>query len=334
MPGLGSKPLPQPGAGNLYTRPGLGSTEPRRQPSLPLPAEVGLGSTGPGRQQARSSLPSVGLGSTVTPAVGVPRGQTQTALRSGVLGGLSGNRSLLGHPVRGIGHQRKLLETGLRFFHCPAINRTMEYPSGLEGHGPMGSLIYRKQAAKFLGVSPKTIDNYVKAGVLKPYKNQVNGRVYFDQADVLKLLGSRLPQDRGVVLYCRAAPMPNRGNAGVSAEKRLAEQVERCTLYCSRAGIRIDQTVAEIGRGESFNGRKGWAEIMELVLRKRVSMIVVETLDRLCRWGMAETFAHFLAWHGVELHVIQPVLQLQEYRDELTEDLTNIVYQARQLMGT
>lgn len=210
----------------------------------------------------------------------------------------------------------------------------MEYPPGLEGHGPMGSLIYRKQAAKFLGVSPKTIDNYVKAGALKPYKNQINGRVYFDQSDVLKLLGSRLPQSRGVVLYCRSAPLPNKGPASIAAETRLAEQVERCNRYCTAAGIRVDRTVAEVGRGETLKGRKGWSEIMDRVLRKQVSMIVVETPDRICRWGMAEVFPDFLAWHGVELHVIQPVLQLQEYRDELTEDLTNIVYQARQLMGT
>jgi predicted site-specific integrase-resolvase len=210
----------------------------------------------------------------------------------------------------------------------------MEYPSGLEGQGPLGNLVYRKQASAFLGVSPRTLDNYVKEGKLTPYKNQVNGRIYFDQADILKLLGSRLPQNREVVLYCRAAPMPDRGGAGVSAEKRLQAQVERCNGYCTAAGIRLDRVIADVGKGESLKGRRGWTEIMDLVMRKRVSMIVVETPDRICRWGMGKVFESFLTWHGVELHVIQPVLQLQEYRDELTEDLTNIVYQARQLMGT
>ena len=210
----------------------------------------------------------------------------------------------------------------------------MEYPSGLEGQGPLGNLVYRKQASAFLGVSPRTLDNYVKEGKLTPYKNQVNGRIYFDQADILKLLGSRLPQNREVVLYCRAAPMPDKGSAGVSAEKRLSAQVDRCTRYCTAAGIRVDRTISEVGKGESLKDRRGWTEIMDLVLRKRVSMIVMETPDRLCRWGMREVFEQFLTWHGVELHVIQPVLQLQEFRDELTEDLAGLVYEARQLMGT
>jgi predicted site-specific integrase-resolvase len=212
----------------------------------------------------------------------------------------------------------------------------MEYPPGIdEQAGPMGSLVYKKQAAAFLGVSTKTLERYVSAGRLKPYKNQINGRTYYDRDEILQLLGSRLPQEKTVVLYCRASPMESTaGKKGQSAESRLAAQVERCTKYCTAAGIRVDRTVSDIGKGETLRGRKGWAEIMDLVMRKQASMLVVETPDRICRWGMAEAFADFLAWHGVELHIIQPVLQLQEYRDELTEDLTNIVYQARKLMGT
>lgn len=264
-------------------------------------------------------------------------GRAQIGLRSGILGGLPGSRGLqaldpgltVGTIVEALGHSPS---------GCPysRINRTMEYPEEMEDKGPLG-MIYKKHAAKYLGISPKTLERYVTSGKLKPYKNQVNGRVYFDQADILKLLGSRLPQDRLVVLYCRAAPFQNKGNAGHgqnAVDKRLAKQVERCTGYCTAAGIRVDRIISEVGKGETLKGRRGWTEIMDLVMRKRVSMIVVETPDRICRWGMAECFADFLAWHGVELHVIQPVLQLQEYRDELTEDLTGIVYEARQLMGT
>jgi hypothetical protein len=209
----------------------------------------------------------------------------------------------------------------------------MEYPDNLAGNGPLG-LVYKKEAAEFLGVSTKTVNRYVKAGLLNPFKNQVNGRVYFDKADVLKLLGGRLPQDRTVVLYCRAATIPDQGAAGVAAETRLSKQIDRCSRYCTAAGIRIDKTISEVAKGDSLDDRRGWTELMDLVLRRQVSMLVVETPDRICRWGMGQLFESFLAWHGVELHIIQPVLQLQEYRDEITEDLTNIVYQARKLMGT
>jgi predicted site-specific integrase-resolvase len=209
----------------------------------------------------------------------------------------------------------------------------MEYPDALNNNGPMG-MLYKKEAAAYLGISLKTLDRYITAGHLKPWKNQINGRVYFDKTDVLKLLGGRPAHKREVVLYCRAATLPGQGAAGVSAETRLSDQIERCTRYCMAAGIRIDRTISEIAKGDSLKDRRGWTELMDLVMRRQVATIVVETPDRICRWGVRELFADVLTWHGVDLHTIQPALQLQEYRDELTEDLANIVYQARQLMGT
>jgi hypothetical protein len=56
---------------------------------------------------------------------------------------------------------------------------------------PTGELVYKKEAAKFLGVSLKTVDRYVADGRLQNWKNQVNGRTYYDKQDLLKLLGSR-----------------------------------------------------------------------------------------------------------------------------------------------
>ena len=81
--------------------------------------------------------------------------------------------------------------------------------------------MYRKEAAKFLGISTKTLDRYVNAGLLRKWKNQVNGRTYYDRADLLRLLGSKLPQTREVIVYCRASTLPDQGSAGVAAGKRL-----------------------------------------------------------------------------------------------------------------
>jgi predicted site-specific integrase-resolvase len=184
-----------------------------------------------------------------------------------------------------------------------------------------------------LGISSKTLDNWTKEGRLQAWRNPINGRVYYERADVLGLLGRRLPQNRAVVLYCRAAPQKN-GHTRESAEIRLREQENRCRDYCTKAEIRVDRVISELARGGSVKGRKGLAELMDLVLRKQVSMVVVETPDRLCRWGMGDLFADFLAWHGVKLHVIHPALRLQEYQEELTEDLATVVYEARGLMGT
>lgn len=201
------------------------------------------------------------------------------------------------------------------------------------GHGPTGNLVYKKDAARYLGISLKTLERYVKQGLVKPFKNEVNGRTYFDQLDLLALLGSRLPQAREVVLYCRAAGIPDQGKAGVSSQARLRDQVDRCTEYCTKAGVRVDRIIQEIGKGHTLNGRSGIDQLLDLVFRKKVSMIVVECPDRLARWGMGEILERFLTWHGVELHVISKGWSRAEFREEVKEDLAGILFEAKRLLG-
>lgn len=198
---------------------------------------------------------------------------------------------------------------------------------------PTGDILYRKEAAKFLGISTKTLTRYVQAGILRNWKNRVNGRTYYDRAELLKVLGSKLPQTREVWVYCRAAEIPDQGTAGVSAQKRLMAQVDRVLEYCTRAGIRVDEVVQEIGQADSLEDRPGLELLMEKILRKEISMVVVETPDRLARFAGAEILQRFFAWHGVEYHVIQKTLYLKEYRDEIKDDLTSVLFRAKQLMG-
>lgn len=198
---------------------------------------------------------------------------------------------------------------------------------------PTGDILYSKDAAKFLGISPKTLARYNKAGLIRNWKNQVNGRTYYDRADLLKLLGSRLPQTREVWVYCRAAGIPDQGAAGVSVKKRLQAQVDRVLEYCTRAGIRVDEVIQEIGKADSLEDRPGIERLMEKILRKELSMVVVETPDRLARFAGAEILERFFAWHGVEYHVIQKTLYLKEYRDEIKDDLAGVLFRAKQLMG-
>lgn len=205
-------------------------------------------------------------------------------------------------------------------------------PEG-SGAGPGGGLVYRKEAARWLGISTKTLQNYEKDGRLKSWKNKVNGRVYYDRDALLCLLGSRLPQDRKVVLYCRAATIPDQGAAGINVETRLRAQVDRCQEYCVKAGIRVDLILKDIGKGWTVKDKPGMDKLMNMILRKEVSMIVVETGDRLARWGMGEVWERFLLWHGVELHVISPHWQREEYREEMKEDLAGILYEAKRIMG-
>jgi predicted site-specific integrase-resolvase len=188
----------------------------------------------------------------------------------------------------------------------------------------------KKDVSKFLRVSLKTVDRYVKTGKLSCWKNRVNGRLYYDREQVLRLLGSGLPQSREVWIYCRASPLPS---LQVSVDRRLQEQVDRVLGYCAAAGVRVDRVVRETGRAADWKGRGGLDEIMEAVLKKRVSCLVVETADRLGRFAGHDMFESFLLWHGVELHVIHETLPNDEYRLEIKDDLADLILRARALIG-
>lgn len=121
--------------------------------------------------------------------------------------------------------------------------------------------------------------------------------------------------------------------SAVSVKKRLQAQVDRVLEYCTRAGIRVDEVIQEIGKTDSLEDRPGIERLMEKILRKEISMVVVETPDRLARFAGAEILERFFAWHGVEYHVIQKTLYLKECRDEIKDDLAGVLFRAKQLMG-
>lgn len=197
---------------------------------------------------------------------------------------------------------------------------------------PTGQLVSRKIAAQRLGVTVRTLDRYIEQGKLSPYKNRVNGRLYIDSDQILYLLGSRVPQDRLVIAYCRTAPIPDSGAAGVSSLTRLKEQVDRVQGYCTARGIRVDEVIQEIRRANRLDDNApGLNKIMDLVVRKKVSTLIIETRDRLARFLAWDILERVLIYHGVEIHIIQEKVGRQEYIDEIKEELVDIIASAKEL---
>jgi predicted site-specific integrase-resolvase len=198
---------------------------------------------------------------------------------------------------------------------------------------PSGELLYKQEAAQFLGISLKTLEGYVAKGAVHKWKNQINGRTYYDKQELLKLLGSRLPQHREVWVYSRAAGLADNNTPGTGAKARLAAQTARVLQYCQAAGVRVDRVVEEVGKAGTLEGRNGLDKIIEAVLRKQLSMVIVETPDRLARFAGAEIIERFLTWHGVEYHIVNKFLVTEEHREELKEDLALLILQSRALLG-
>lgn len=197
---------------------------------------------------------------------------------------------------------------------------------------PTGELISSREAAKRLGVTLRTLGRYIEQGKITPMKNRVNGRIYIDSDQILYLLGSRVPQDRLVIIYCRTAPIPDSGAAGVSSLTRLKEQVDRVQGYCTARGIRVDEVIQEIRRANRLDDNApGLNKIMDLVVRKKVSTLIIETPDRLARFLAWDILERVLIYHGVDVHIIQKKAGRQEFVDEIKEELVDIIASAKEL---
>lgn len=209
-------------------------------------------------------------------------------------------------------------------------------PAKREPYAPLptgtAELVSSREAARRLGISQRTLGRYIEQGKLNPIKNRVNGRVYIDSDQILYLLGSRVPQDRLVIAYCRTAPIPDAGAAGVSAGTRLKEQVDRVSGYCAARGIRLDEVIQEIRRANRLDENSpGLNRILDLVVRKKVSCLIIETPDRLARFMAWTLLERVLIYHGVEVHVIQPKVDRTEFVEEIKEELVDIIAEAKRL---
>lgn len=200
--------------------------------------------------------------------------------------------------------------------------------------GPTGNLVSAKEACRRLGVTKRTLLKYVEKGLLTPHRNVVNRRTYYDVDDLLKMYGYKLPKGRRVVAYCRAARLQDQGAAGVSAEQRLADQVDRVQKYCTKAGIQIDEVIADVAGATDIDQRSaGFNRLMEAIFTKQCGILVVEHFDRIGRWAAAGFMKRFLLWHGVEVVEIMPTWQLEEYRIEAKQDLADVLVEAKRLMA-
>jgi len=75
----------------------------------------------------------------------------------------------------------------------------------------------------------------------------------------------------------------------------------------------------------------GLNKILDLVLRKKVSTLIIETPDRLARFLAWDLIERVLIYHGVEIHIIQPKANRQEFVDEIKEELVDIIASAKEL---
>lgn len=171
------------------------------------------------------------------------------------------------------------------------------------------------EAARDLGVTEQTLRNWDNAGRFKPHHTTPGGHRFYSEDQIQAMLGitrDKTEPDQLVVGYCRVSSYKQRDD--------LDRQVDNVKTYCIARGYQFD-IIKDIGSGINYR-KKGLSKLIEMVMDKRVSKIVVLYKDRLLRFGY-ELLEDICKAYGTTIEIIDNTEKTDE--QELVEDLVQII---------
>jgi predicted site-specific integrase-resolvase len=150
-----------------------------------------------------------------------------------------------------------------------------------------------------------------------------NGKVMYWDDDVYALMGKKIQKENWTVAYCRV-------NGTTESDQRLMLQQQQLVRnWSAQRGISLDKLYDDWCPATDFSldWRPGLHDLIQDVIKKKISVIIVETPCRLARVGW-ELFPAWFRYYGVEVVVINSAITVPEYRLEQEKDLTNLLLKA------
>lgn len=166
------------------------------------------------------------------------------------------------------------------------------------------------EAAKILGVSIQTLRRWEESGNLLPVRKSKGDTRYYD---VDQLLGKEKVENDLTMAYARVSSHDQKED--------LKRQAEALSAYCIKQDWNF-QVIQDLGSGMNYQ-KKGLRTLINLILERKISRLVLTHKDRLLRFGAELIFAL------CEVKHIEVVLINQEeevsFEEELAQDVLEII---------
>lgn len=174
-----------------------------------------------------------------------------------------------------------------------------------------------------LGKSYATVRRWADKGLIRTTKLE-NGHILYWDEDVYQMVGKKLAKDNWVVTYCRVAGTTE------SDRRVMADQQRVLHLWCAARGLSVDQQYEDWAPSTEYSlaERPGLHQLLQDIIQKRVSAVVVETPDRLARLGR-ELIEQLCRYYGVQLVYVNKKIQRPEYLAEQEADLVRLLKAAK-----
>ncbi len=170
------------------------------------------------------------------------------------------------------------------------------------------------EAARLVGLHVKTLQRWDRDGKWLAKRTSTNRR-YYTQEQVDEYLRTPVKEEtRRVIVYCRVSSAAQRPD--------LENQTRIVSEFCAARGLSDIDVITEIGGGLNFK-RPKFTSVLDAVVRREVSHLVIAHKDRLARFGF-DLLSHLCEVAGTELLVLN-----QEHLSperEMVEDMLAIVH--------
>lgn len=173
-----------------------------------------------------------------------------------------------------------------------------------------------KEVKTILGITQQTLYNWCKEGKIRYTKISDHLNIYDDDS-IYSLIGDRRQnKHKKIVSYSRVSTQ--------NQKEQLKEQTQRIYESCISRGIKLDLQFEDIKSGMSED-RKGFQELIRMVIQNEIELVIIENKDRLIRFGYS-TLESIFKYFGTKILVLNDVIENKSYEKELTDDLISIIH--------
>lgn len=170
------------------------------------------------------------------------------------------------------------------------------------------------EVMKTLQISRSTLLRWRKEGILKA-KKLPSGQYDWDEDSVFELINKG--EKRGVYLYGRVSTPKQKSD--------LENQMESLQHFAMKQGYQVAGAFQDIASGISFEKRKEFFKLLDLVIAGKVSTIIITYKDRLSRVGF-DMFKYLFAKYHVEIVVMSELTDKKTDQQEIFEEIICLLH--------
>lgn len=165
-----------------------------------------------------------------------------------------------------------------------------------------------------LQISRNTLLRWRRAGILKATKLP-SGHYDWDPESVYAVLNKGV--QRGTYLYARVSTSKQKAD--------LANQVENLQNFAMKNGYQVNGVFQDVASGISFEKRKEFFKLLDLIIDHKVQRVIITYKDRLSRVGF-DLFKHLFAKYHVEIVVMSELTDKKTDQQEIFEEIISLLY--------